>query len=112
MLIIWHGFGLLVLVIALASALMCNFACDAVFGSGYYSAHRWTAGVALFVAAGGCWFLGDHLRRQKPKVVIDKQTGRELVLQKRHALFFIPMHLWGPIFLVIGFVLCVMELFR
>jgi hypothetical protein len=112
MFIIWNGLGILVLPILLASALLCNLAFDSLFGSGFYSAHKWTAGVALFVAAAGCWILGIYLRNRPPRVVIDKQTRQEMVLLKRHALFWIPMHLWGPIFLVIGFFVCLMEFLK
>jgi hypothetical protein len=84
MFIIWNGLGILVLPILLASALLCNLAFDSLFGSGYYSAHKWTVGVALFLASAGCLFLGGYLRNRPPRVVIDKQTGQQVVLLKRH----------------------------
>src|SRR5689334_16934977 len=112
MLLIWHGLGILVLPILFVSALLCNLAFDSLFGAGYYEAHKWTAGLALFVAAATCWFLGAYLNSRPPKVVIDKQTDQELILLKRHALFWIPMHFWGLIFLVIGFFVFLAGVFK
>jgi hypothetical protein len=42
--------------------------------------------------------------------VIDKTTGKEIVLDRaNHRLFFIPMYYWGPILAVIGAVLWIAE---
>lgn len=46
--------------------------------------------------------LGWWLRKRPARIVIDKATGRELALRRRHSLFFIPMFYWGPIFIVLG----------
>jgi len=47
------------------------------------------------------------------RTVIDKATGKEMVLDRsRHRLFFIPMHYWGLILGVIGVVLCIMEFIK
>jgi hypothetical protein len=98
MIIIWRGFGFLVVVIAFVCALVGNLIANAVAGEGYFDRHKWPLGVSLLVAAALCWLLGDYLRKQPGRVVIDKQTGREFTLRKTHSLFFIPMHWWGPIF--------------
>ena len=46
--------------------------------------------------------LGWWLRTRPARIVIDKATGKEIVLRRRHALFFIPMFYWGPIFIAGG----------
>ena len=108
--IIWSGFGFLVAVIVFVFALLSNFAFDAIYGSGYYEAHHWTIGVAMFLAAVVCWFVGSSLRSRKPQIVIDKATGKEMALDRsKHTLFFIPMHLWAPVLVLIGVILCIME---
>lgn len=109
--IIWSGLGFLVAVFVFGAALLCNFGFDAIWGTGYYSNHKWTIGVAMFVAAGLSWVVGNLLRKRTARTVIDKQTGQELVIDRAtHRLFFIPMHHWGPILLVIGAVLFAIEI--
>ena len=90
--------------------MLCNWAFDAAWGAGYYSDHKWTIGVAMFLAAAPSWKVGSVLRKRTAKTVIDKATGKEMVLDRaNHRLFFVPMHHWGSILVVIGLVLCVME---
>jgi hypothetical protein len=112
-LIIWSGLGFLVAVFVFGAALLCNWAFDAAWGTGYYSAHKWTIGVAMFIAAALTWVVGSLLRKRTAQTVIDKATGKEMVLDRAtHRLFFIPMHYWGGILVVIGLVLCVMEFIK
>jgi len=108
--VFWSGYGLLVGVIVVGFALACNFAFDALLGAGYYEAHKWTIGVAMLLSAVVCWRLGMFLRNRNAQIVIDKATGKEMALDRsNHSLFFIPMHLWGPILAVIGVVLSIMD---
>jgi hypothetical protein len=108
--IIWNGWGFLVAVFVFGAALLCNLAFDAAWGDGYYSNHKWTIGVAMFIAAALSWVVGSRLRERTAQTVIDKATGQEMVLDRaKHGLFFIPMHYWGGILALIGVVLCVME---
>jgi len=109
--IIWSGLGHLVAIFVFASALLCNVAFDAAFGEGYYSAHKWTVGVAMFIAAGLSFVAARMLRRRTARMVIDKQTGEEFLLdQAPSTLFFIPMHYWWIVLGVLGLVLCLTEL--
>jgi len=108
--IIWSGLGFLVVVFVFGAALLCNWAFDAAWGAGYYSAHHWTVGVAMFMGATWSWVVGNSLRKRTARTVIDEATGERFILDRvKHGLFFIPMHYWGPILGVIGVVLCVME---
>ena len=92
------------------AALLCNWTFDAAWGAGYYSAHHWTIGVALLIAAAPSWVFGNQLRKHAARTVIEKATGQEMLLDEaRHRLFFIPMHYWGGILLSIGVVMFVME---
>jgi hypothetical protein len=111
--IIWNGFGFLVAVFVFGAALLCNWAFDAAWGEGYYSAHQWTIAVAMFIAAVLSGIVGSLLRKRTAQIVIDKATGKEMVLDRaNHSLFFIPMHYWGGILFLIGLVLCVIEFFK
>lgn len=67
---------------------------------------------ALLIAALICWFLGNALRKRSDRAAIDKVTGQEFTVnQSRHTLFFLPMHLWGPLLACIACVLFVLEFF-
>ena len=100
--IIWSGFGFLVAAFVFGFSLLGNLLSN-LFAPGYYDAHRWPVGISLFFAAAACWFTGQYLRNRKAQVVIDKQTGQELVINRSyHALFFIPMYWWAPILVLIG----------
>ena len=110
MIIIWRGLGFLVAVIVFACSLAANFAFNTIRGEGYYDHHKWPFAVSLAVAAAICWFLGNILRKRADRIVIDKLTGKEFAVnQSKHALFFLPMHCWSPILLLIAVVLVAVE---
>lgn len=109
MLIIWNGHGYLVLIIVLACSLAGNLIINATRGEGYYDQHKWPFALSLILSAALCWLLGTFLRKRADRVVIDKKTGEELVINlSSHTFFFVPMHWWAPILLLIALiVLCV-----
>jgi len=109
--IIWHGKGFLVAVFVFGFSLIANLIANSVTGSGvYWDTHKWPFALSLLVSAAICWPLGDYLRKRSNRIVIDKQTGKEFVLnQSQHTLFFIPMHWWSPILLVIAVILFAVE---
>ncbi len=108
--IIWSGLGFLVAVIIFGCSLVLNFAINAWLGDGYYDTHKWPFAISLFLSAVICWFLGAALRRRTSQVVIDKETGKEIVLNRsNHSLFFIPMHIWAPILAIGGVIVLVID---
>lgn len=110
--IIWSGLGYLVAVIVFGCSLAFNLAFNAWLGDGYYTAHKWPVAASLLLSAVLCWLLGSALRRRTSQVVVDKATGKEHVLDRsHHSLFFIPMHLWGPVLAVVGVVLIAVDVF-
>jgi len=111
--IIWSGLGFLVAVIVFGFSLALNIAFNAWWGEGYYDAHKWPLAISLFLSAIVCWFLGSALRKRASQVVIDKATGKEMVLNRHnHRLFFIPMHIGAPILAVIGSIVLVVDLLK
>ena len=82
---------------------------DRFYGHGYYAAHKWTIGTAMLIAAGPSWIVGRLLRR-RAKALIDPQTGQQVIVGgDTHTLFFIRMDLWGPILLLLGTALYVVD---
>ena len=101
--IIWSGLGFLVVIFAFGCSLVMNLLISPLFGHGYYQTHAWPLAFALVVAGVLTWFVGNALNRRRGKIYIDKETGREVQLRTNHSLFFIKMHYWGPILLVLAF---------
>jgi len=99
--IIWSGLGVLVPVIAG----ICLFLMNAIVGSTAFNSQGWPKTVALLVAAGIVSLVGYKIQQQPGRVVIDKATGREVMLKRRHSVFFVPVLYWGPILAVIGIIL-------
>ena len=109
--IIWRGAGVLIAVIVFGCSLLANLISNSVLGPTYYDQHKWPFALSLVVSAIICTVWGLFLKGKPDRVVIDKQTGQELVLKpSRPALFFIPVLYWGPILFVIAVVVFVMDL--
>jgi hypothetical protein len=96
--IIWKGYGFLVLVIAVVlgaavSMLFKQFGLSEDLG----------AGIGALIAAVAIWFTGAKLNSPaKNRTVVDKRTGQEIVLQPGHSLFFIKVQYWAFIVGAIG----------
>lgn len=109
--IIWQGRGFLVAVIVFGFSLLLNLTFNATYGEGYYDHHKWPFALSLVGSAILCRVLGNNFRKKSDRVVIDKLTGKEFVInQSRHTLFFIPMQHWGPILLACAAILFGIEL--
>jgi uncharacterized membrane protein YfcA len=110
MVIFWRGLGWLVPVLVFGLSLIGNLLCNAIYGDGYYDHHKWPLAVALLIAGAICWFLGQYLKGRSDRIAVDKATGQEFVVnQSRNTLFFIPMHLWGPLLGFIALVVLVVS---
>lgn len=48
------------------------------------------------------WLVGSRLNRRQAKVMIEKETGREVTILPNHTLFFIKMHYWGPVLIALA----------
>jgi len=81
---IWSGLGILVPVIAA----ICIFAADSL---------GWPKSIFLFIGAIAVTAIGLYLNRLPGRTVIDKATGKEIVLKKKHTFFFVPVVYWGAV---------------
>lgn len=98
---IYHGYGWAVLLILGASFAVLEALLKAL-NVASRTATDLSGGLAYICAAVPCWFLGRYLLSYQATVK-DKETGQKTkVPQPYHALFWIPMHWWAPIFMVIG----------
>ena len=93
--IIWSGLGILPIIFFM------------IFAFGFSSTSTGpmsdrALAYACFLTGLASGALGWWLRNRPARVLIDKTTGREVVFRHRHALFFVPMIYWGPIFFAMG----------
>jgi hypothetical protein len=103
--IIWSGLGFLVAVITFVCLLLTEFATESAFrDDGYYQAHGWPKLVGFIAAALIVWPLGRYLNSKKGRVLVDPDTGKQVVFKQGHMLFFIPLEYWGPILVVLGII--------
>jgi hypothetical protein len=103
--LIWSGLGFLVAVITFGCCLASEFLVEAAFHDDrYYQSHGWPKLIAFVVAAAVVGVVGRHLRRRQGRVLIDPQTGSEVIVGREHTFFFIPAEYWPPILLMLGMI--------
>jgi hypothetical protein len=100
--IVWRGWGILVVVLSAVPLLIVQLATDAVLGHGYYLTHGWPKFVALAQAAMIVWMFGRVLDSRPGRVVIDQQTGQRLTLDGGDHLCFVPVRYWPVLLLLAG----------
>ena len=102
--IIWSGLGFLVAVITFLLLLIAEYVTESLFrDESYYQAHGWPKLLAFFLAGAVIWPLGVYLNRKPRKIMIEKETRKE-VLKPGHSFFFIRMEYWGPILFALGII--------
>jgi hypothetical protein len=105
MIILWNGLGFLVPVITFGCLLLTEFAIEAAFHDDhYYQAHGWPKLVGFVSAALIVWPLARYLRPKPARALVGPLAQDQVVSQRSHSLFFIPMEYWGPILLLLGIV--------
>jgi hypothetical protein len=101
--IIWSGWGFLVIVIAFGVSLAIEVVSEALAGDDrFYQTHSWPMALALVLSGLIVWGLGKYLYARGARVVIDKASGQELTIGGKHTFFFIPMHYWGPVLIALS----------
>ena len=103
--IIWKGAGFIVAVVAFLMLLSTELSVEAIFkDETYYQTHGWPKLVAFFVAGCIVLLIGKHLDKKEGRVLIEKETGKEVVLKAEHSLFFINVEYWAYILFVLGLI--------
>jgi hypothetical protein len=101
--IVWQGWGFfIVFVLAIASGIT-NVAFEIVTGSEEAFKSQLGSAVMMLVAAILNYGFSRRLQsKSQDRVMIDKETGQEIILRSSHSLLFIPVKWWTPIFVVIS----------
>ena len=100
--IVWRGWGILVVVLSFVPLLVVQLLADAVFGNGYYTAHGWPKFVSLALAAAFVLVFSRVLDSRPGRVVVDHKTGERLTLGGGNHLFFVPVRYWPALLLLAG----------
>jgi len=106
MIVFWSGWGFLVPIIGLLQLAVMELVVNGLSGApGYYENHGWPKLLGFLLGGSSIWLLASFLRRRDAgRVLIDKASGREMVLRRSHQFMFIPMIYWAPIFGALGLV--------
>ena len=95
--IVWKGYGFLVLVIAVILGAMTG----GIFGTAG-STQDMGAAIGVLISAPVIWFVGRYFNAtSNERTLIDKNTGQQFIVKPNHSLFFIKMQYWA--FIVSGF---------
>ena len=104
--IIWRGAGIVVPGLAFVILFLTSLAASLLFkDDNYFATHGWIRLVACWITAFVVRYVGVTLDKKEGRVVVDKQTGEELVLKPHHDFFFIRLEYWAWIFVALGVVL-------
>lgn len=91
MIVIWKGWGLLVLVISLAVSLVTMMLFETLG-----VARGFGPALGMMLSAVAIWVVGNKLNSPlKNRVLVDKKTGADVVLKPEHSLFFIKFQYWA-----------------
>ena len=94
--IVWQGVGAYAFVIPFFVWLATLLLGGAVLGS--ESSKAWgqeLGGLSLLISAALVYWLAQRLARRPSRTLIDKETGKDVVLREAHTIFYIPMRYLG-----------------
>lgn len=102
--IITQGRGWIIALVTFACLLASELGVEAVTGDDrYYQHHGWTKLVAFLAASAlASALLHAGVFAGERRVLIDKATGRALIDEPRHTLFFVPARHWPLVLIAIG----------
>lgn len=102
--IIWKGWGILLIAIGVVFLLLTEVVVEAAIGNdAYFQEATWPMFLALVLSAAVIWPLGRWLNRPSGRVLVDRETGEEVMVGGGdHSFFFIKLQYWAPILVVMG----------
>ena len=101
--IVWSGRGILSVLVLIASIII--FVSMLPRDQGNYGI------VAGFLFTGAfSWHMGKKWNDPDGRSTIDPETGREVIYEPEHTLYWIPMEYWGVVFGIVGVILFVIRL--
>ena len=107
--LIWSGLGLLPVGLGFLALVVGDIAVDATKGA-QLGAHAMflasmAPGLCIVVAGAFTWSIGRALNRAPGRLLVDKKTGQEILLRRRHSLYWVPMQWWSFPLAALGIIL-------
>ena len=93
--IIYKGWGLLVLLVPLILSWTVSFLVDSYYGKDFYEKSEWMMPMVFVVSSVFVYWIGRDLNSKPGKILIDPETDEEYELKERHTFFWIPFQYWG-----------------
>lgn len=108
--IIWRGFGILIAIVGILTLVVSQLSLEAWVAHDTLETYKkWFAFGNFALTAAVLYALALLLEKfDKPRVVIDKETGREIALRRGDSLFFVPARFWPYLVLIFG-VICLFQ---
>jgi len=101
--VFWSGFGFLAIIIPAIVLIVTQIVIDFFLGKGFYTNHYIIQSFGLYLSSIFIWVIGKYLQKRKAKVLIDKETGKEVIIDySNHTFFFIKLHYWSIACIVFG----------
>ena len=101
MIFVWTRWGILVVLYGLAALVVGTVIGNA---SGLAERRLVAIGICEILAGIALWFTGVRMNRDVDRRLLDPKTGQEVVVRRRHTLFWIPMQYWAPVLALIGLI--------
>lgn len=96
MLLIWSGWGILVVPVIVGTAVVVGaLGGFALRASGHPELTFVAVSLGLFAAAAANWLVGRRLNGTPPRELIDPATNQGVLLRCLHKLFWIRMEYWS-----------------
>jgi hypothetical protein len=101
--LIWSGWGFLVGVFTFGCSLLAEMTVEAVYADDqFYQEHHWPIAIAFSVAAAIIAGISPRVHRKEQRILLDPETGQEVLVGQRSSFFFVPMKYWPPILFVLA----------
>ena len=103
--LIWRGAGVVVPGLALVILFLTSLSVSLLFkDDNYFATHGWPRLVGCWITAFLVRYVGTTLDKREARVVVDKETGKELLLKPHHDFFFIKLEHWAWILFAAGII--------
>lgn len=102
--VVWRGYGIMVVVFVCVGLAVGRAFTENVWGIPVsIDKRQWGELLGMLMAAALVYGFDLLIQRTSEKrVIVDKRTGIEEVLEKKHDLFFVPMKYWSIILAALG----------
>ncbi len=103
--IIWTGRGFLIFIVVFVCSLVMEPSTEAITkNDNYYQEQSWPLALAIAISGVIVLILEKTLLKDGSRVYIDKESGKEVSLETKHSLFFIPAKYWPYVLLAVSLV--------